>query len=262
MNFVKLINNVITFCVLLAIFAIVMTALGPFLGDMGVHTFPGIPGKIIKAIWDAITGPIFAAGFTVCIVVMFMIYIIWKIIKMFVPNFPIPFKMILLKIPPLPQLERAGIFALFDSIVGVVLSRASFGNRLMKVGFALGDFVKRNFEMVMSIAKDTAPNINFGGKESKSKDEQDNEAIDNNPDLTEQEKIEKKQSKNINSPFTDTEKQIVNEQYQLCIAENTTPITSDMSKSDITKAKTANDLAKIKCDLSKLSAFSNALNFK
>lgn len=258
-----MINWAVTVVVLIAVFAIVMTAFGPFLQEMGVHSLPGIPGRIIEAIWSAVTGPIFAMGFTLVMVVMFCIYIIWKIIKKFIPNFPIPFKKILLKIPPLPQLERAGIFGLFDALVGVILSRSSFGNRFVKVGHALGDFVVRSTGMVISTAKEVVP-TNALNKLTEDSPEEKAKAAEEaaNANLTPEEIVEKKQSKNVNSPFTDTEKQIVNEQYQLCLAETTTPITSDMSTSDINKTKLANDLAKVKCDFGKLSAYSNALNFK
>ena len=64
--------------------------------------------------------------FSLIIVLMLIMYIIWTIINIYIPEYllplPIPIRNILKDTPPLPDINKSGIFALFDSIICSLVS--------------------------------------------------------------------------------------------------------------------------------------------
>jgi len=114
--------------------------------------FTMIPSTLQKVLWSASTSFINATSTPFAIVTVFLLimYIIWLIIILFIPEylypFPIPIRKILLDIPPLPDLDNAGFFRLFDRIIEIFTTRQSIlhalGFTVETVGVFLNDATK------------------------------------------------------------------------------------------------------------------------
>jgi len=208
--------------------------------QIGVRAITGTPGIILTKLWDFITGPIFAIVFAIIVSVTFLIYIIWMIIKKFAPNFPLPLKMILLKIPPFPQLERAGIFALYDGLTRSLRSN----DRVINVAKTLGNFLTKSTPILLAeLPGNVRPDIHAAAAEE--------EVV-----------VETPQPTNQNSQFSASDKQIINDQMQQCMAENTTQITTDMSPSTAQTTRAMNMQTSIMCQFKQLQTYSNMLSHR
>ena len=97
-----------------------------------------------------------------CIVwCLLVIYIVWWVIKTFIPEWVlfIPLRMMFLAVTPFPPLTDAGILPLYDNIVGILFSGDSIGNRLIRfirsvTGFlAAGEVSRKARELLNKEAK-------------------------------------------------------------------------------------------------------------
>lgn len=193
------------------------------------------PQAFWTAIWSVAKSYIliiFGAVCTFCVIM----YFIWLIIKKFVPNFPIPFKTILLKIPPLPQLERAGIFALIHGIFSAIFGRGNLMKRLTKVGATFANFIVRNTGMLMSAARGATSKVNFYPSKV-------NVASDR-----EERKRRNKKRRPETGGFNSSPRE-VDDEYQQCIEENTIPATPDMTPKEVQQINNKNSRSAVTCKM-------------
>lgn len=225
MGFKSMIRTAILIIVLVIVYA-VLVQVKQDETKVGVEQVPGTVGSVLRRAWTAISVALVSSLFTFIIAILLFLYILWKIIKMCVPNFPIPFKLILLSIPPFPDLEKARIFALFDGIFGVILGRGTMGKRLTNFAYIIKDFLQANSSMLYDQMK----------QNSRSNEDNDSGAGGN---------------------FTAAERQMVNDQVQQCIEENTTHVTPDMDAVTTARLNATNMQNKLICELNKLKLYSN-----
>lgn len=235
----RIISIAVSVVCFIIFFAIIRIGLSLF-NKTGPDQFSGVTGSMIQRLWSFVSVVVLTSILWIIVIIMLCIYVVWKIIKKFVPNFPIPFKKILLKIPPFPQLERARIFALFDGVFGILLGRGTIFHRFVRFGENLADFVTYNGKNIIGEVKGRVPKV---GETTSAPPEE--EAEDNK-----------------NSAFSDAERQMINEQMQQCIEEKVIPITPEMSTSEATSARAANVSANLTCQVAQLQSFANLMSFK
>lgn len=163
------------------------------------------------------------------IILYIIFYLIYLAIKAFVPDtgiitFFIPLKELLLEIPPLPTLEKYGIFRLIECVVN------SFGIKpalegFMKFNFCFMEFSRDN---IRTILKMIFPELELND---------DNKYIE---DKKIDKKTDKKEEKNI------VYKQI-DEEVKICYKNNRKPIKIGMSEVERSKIEYYNNQEYIKC---------------
>lgn len=189
------------------------------------------------------------ALFYISMTFLLIMYVIYIIIKRFVPNFPIPLKKILLALTPFYELRVSGVFPLFDAVLGIIFSRDSFGNRLIRLGRAIGMFLASSIFYLTpkskSKPKAAAPKKPPPPKEGEFND---NDTTENEPDYDETMSL--------------AENKYVQKEFQQCISENYKPINDKMSEEEKTYASVSNATSKIICDIKKLQSYSTLISSK
>lgn len=186
-------------------------------------------------------------------ILMFLIimYVIYLIIKLFIPNFPIPFKTILLSITPLKELQQAGIFRLFDEIIAALTSGGPILRVILRIISAIARFLASPFYMLRSLG--TSKVIRIGGGSSSKK-----EKIDDTSAPPEETDGEPK----YDNSMSILENIYLQKEYQQCINENYKAVTPDMADLDKQKVNVQNTTSKILCDIQKMQAYANIFSGK
>jgi hypothetical protein len=178
---------------------------------------------------------------------LILVYITWLIIKKYVPNFPIPFKMILLRMPPWRPLEKAGVLQLIDSLRKIIFSNQSVEGRLSGVGRAVGNFFGKSLIYVQSYTRakisgvrtPAPPTYSVSGPSSS-------------------EAAIRKGSKP--SPYEEDEVQQIQDEYLQCIEEETIPIYNDMGGMEKAQALIKNSSASTKCKVKSMQSYSKLIS--
>ena len=182
------------------------------------------------------------------IIIFLILYIIFLIIILVVPDtgiqtFFIPLKELLLSIPPLPELEKAGVFRLFSAI-GRALKLNTFIKKLIGINNAFFTFSKDNIE---DILKSIFPNVNFDKFISGSNDDDKSIASSNNDDNdNNQDEEEEYKPKPIPKNKQKIYKKIEKEQ-EICRVNKYKHITPDMTKDEIMATKFKNSSIDSSC---------------
>jgi hypothetical protein len=177
------------------------------------------------------------------LILYYFFYIVYWIIKNIIPDTGIatlfiPIKELLLKIPPLPQLEEYGVFRLIENINNA-FGLSSFLQTIKKILIALGIF---SHEHIKRIIKTFLPNLDEQFID-KSIENSDNSTNNSNNIKTEEPK-----SKN---------KLQIEKETQLCVETNSLLTPYKASESDKAKVIANNMKNKIKCEISAISKYIN-----
>lgn len=251
MSFDKVIYYFVLFVVGFIWFTLVSFLRLPHL-RVGVYAIE--PKGAIMGAWRKIQVFLLIA-FAVIMFFMFFMYVIWLIIKKFVPNFPIPFKTILLKIPPFPQLERAGIFAFYHNIMKAIFGKGKFAKRAKLVGKTFADFIARNTEMVM---RAIGLGYMFDTFDSKKSNNGKYAQGDTRLAPSREERMARNQ-KRKDPPFEAGAYRKADDEMQQCLEENTVPITKDMSKMDRQITAQRNAMSRIICKARGIQSWSRTI---
>lgn len=229
MNFFKLIDLIILFIV---IYLLVMVGRWFVLPHLKV--FPNIPPQWL---WTSIVNVImyiFNAIFHYILMALLIIYILWIIIKKFVPNFPIPIKKILLRLPPFYPLEKAGVLPLFDNVRKIIFSNMPMSDRVKRAGKAIGNFLAGSTMYVFD-KLGVKPPIGAGAQVNSKK------------------KGKKEDEESILTPAEEYE---IQESYLQCIEQSTLPITPEMTDDDKSKLNMRNQQNTLICKINQLQVYS------
>ena len=186
-----------------------------------------------------------------------IMYIIYLLIKMFVPNiWPfLPLKNIFLSITPLYELRRAGVFGLFDAVVNLIFSSDPFLIRILKVGQAFGRFLagpaillRENGKQVV-VGKDMSMDMDTNNLLKPEKGE-DSFQDDTEGEPTYEETV---------SP---AENRYIQKEYQQCISESYIVPTNDMSDEEKSTVDIRNNASKIICDVKKIQSYGTLMSSK
>ena len=182
---------------------------------------------------------------------LLVIYIVWWVIKTFVPEWVlfIPLRMIFLAIPPFPPLTDAGILPLYDNLVHIVLSNDGPKERLVRFFKTVTGFLITGTEFVVGPlgenikAKMNEPNNNGTNSTNKTSNNNNNNNGGNGVDSTNGKQFLQMQ-----------------EDYLKCIEEGTTPIDSANSTwVDQIQQKINNNNTSMQCRLQTLSHVANII---
>lgn len=226
MNFFKIIDLIILFVV---IYLLVM--IGRWFVLPHLKVFPNIPPQWL---WTSIVNVImyiFNAIFHYILMALLIIYILWIIIKKFVPNFPIPFKKILLRLPPFYPLEKAGVLPLFDNVRKILFSRSPMSARVKRAGQAIGGFLASSTMYVFQKIGVNPPTSQYskGKKGGKAAQEE--------------------------SVFTAEEEIEIQDAYLQCIEQSTIPITPDMPSSEKSSLNLRNQQNTLICKVNQMQLY-------
>lgn len=182
-------------------------------------------------------------AYTVFFLIM---YIIWKIINLFVPKI-FGIRKLFLRIPPLPQLNRAGIFRLFDGIFGSIFNRLAVSEKFKRFGKVILDFFISNKKIIADAVKPGLDKVavTFNPPKSDNIDQVSNNKRPPKPDY-----------------ITDTEKRTVDELYQQCLEEKLLNVSSKMNTLEKQSINIQNANSKTLCKIKMLQDNINLLSFK
>lgn len=199
-----------------------------------LKVFPNIPPQFLWTTGVKVVLYAMNAIFHYILMALLIIYILWIIIKRFFPNFPIPLRMIFLRLPPFRPLERAGVLPLIDRIVKTILSTAPLPDRLISAGTAFATFVAKSVAFVFKTVGINPPADRYVG-------ESDPKPVSE-------------------SPFNADEEREIRESYLQCVEESTISTTPDMTPSQRQQADVKNTTNTTLCKVKMLSTYSDILS--
>ena len=256
-----IIDTIVLFVTAYLLFQIGRWTILPHL-KVGVFSFPGADGMIFKTIMYMFLS-IMTMIFHWIIAILFAIYVLWKIIKTYVPEliFIFPVRSILLAMPPFPPLEAAGILPLYDNIVNTLLSGDSILVKLRNIVFALIGFLRSSMNYILSF-------IGIGGKKtivvpvppppivSDSKIEADKQSNKQSQDTYLQSKA------TSDSKITPAQKQEIHSSYLRCIEENVPPLPPDASAIETAYYTLKSSTTTVQCQANAFNAYSDILSLQ
>ena len=250
MNILKIIHICVAFCVIFTCVLILRWLVLPHL-KVWVRALPPAP------IWESMWAAAMAVGQQLLpwiLAAFLFLYLIYKIIQMFVCKIPLVGKVIckiVNRIPPFPELKQAGIFNLFDAIFGIVFSFDTLSGRLKRLGLAILNFIQSNFTMVIHTTDEAL------GISQKVDKLNSNIKLPTTINLTNgqgsSDYTQPQPTPPPENPIIQDEQREVDDKYQLCVAENTTPITGDITDvATIKQIQLRNNIQETICKANKL----------
>lgn len=213
------------------------------------------PQVLIMGVWQKVRAVLLII-FGIVMAFIACMYVVWRIIKKYVPNFPIPLKMIFLKIPPLPQLERAGLFAFIEGVLNALGHFYNPPAALTGLLHTFRNFMRLNTWRVLQTIG-VANNI----QQLTSASTYNVNTYKGEYDRVEAEKRAAQERGKIagESPFTASQYLRVDEEYVQCVEENTIPVSEDMSKSERKEIIDKNTSARVSCQMNGIKAIFRTL---
>lgn len=246
MDLMGVINAAITFCILFVFFNFLRLLILPHL-KVGVFSLS--PSPFWLMVWSYINRVLLII-LVVILIIMYNLWILWHVIRKFVPNI-FGIRKLLLSFPPFPQLTKARIFALFDAIANIFNIKGPFIDRFLNLGTEIGNFIAANTELALRVSgmKDGVEEIKRLSRE---------EASGGGAE------IQPKRNGNEPPPkiFDKSEQHYVDDYYQQCMEENTIPITADASEADKRELQVRNMTTSTICKIKKFQALVNQLSYK
>ena len=240
MDFMDLLINIAIAIILLHIITFIYSIYDGVYRPATTNSDSGFSTYEIKNIGKGILDQVSAKSIPVFILILalfIVMYIIYLVIIYVIPptGFPtlfIPIRELLLKIYPLPALIEKGVFRLFDRILELFGLKASLITFLIKFTGALTDFTKDNIkDVLIMLAPSLEPQINDYAKKV---EESFNENNKNNQGLIDLENSEVHRK--------------IQEDKEICIAQNTKIITPNMSATEKININIKNNFEKVNCE--------------
>jgi len=255
MNLFRIIRLCIAFIIIFTFILIIRWTVLPHL-KVFFHALP--PAPLWEGAWNAFIG----AGLQIMPFIIAVFLVLWAVytaIKKTVCRIPL-FGKIICKIidrtTPFPELKRAGIFALFDAIIGIIFSPDSLSKRFTRLGQALAAFIESNFTFAAETTDEVlgiTPMINKINSSIQ---------LPKTIKLTGTDKVGKPYNDyehpkpEVNdAPLLTDEQREMDDKYQMCIAQNTTQLTPDIiDPEQINYIKVQNQFARTQCKVNKLQS--------
>lgn len=241
--------------------------------------FPNLPPvPVVRGLYTVVLEAL-KAIFHYILIFLLIMYVIYCIIRAFVPPFIlfIPLRQPLLDLTPLYELRVSGIFPLMDRVVKIIFSNMPFGRRIMSAFQAVGQFMARSIGFIFG-------QLNFVKMALRSKLADMTSSSSGSSTRTSQPKptstaqsrsqaLKKKRDPNSTDPMMENEEGsaeptfkpnytkkgniYVENEYQRCIEKNYKQITPDMSTWKRLQASLSNNNTSITCGVQKLKHYSN-----
>jgi hypothetical protein len=234
--------KIIHYCIVFVVF-IISLSVGRWIVLPGINVFiPALEIPPLTGLWQGIMGILSGQVLTAIIVVMLMLWIIYKIlIRIF------PINLIIKNMTPFKELKRSGIFGLFDALLNIFVSRDNAKTRMIKLFRAIGNFFKGNFVMMRETLREilgikSSSAVPFSAKAEPMKG------------AGQEEKDE--------SPFSPEELRRTNEEFQQCIEENVTIVGPDTDSTEKTIANAKNSVVEVQCKIKAMQVAMNNFAYK
>lgn len=288
MGIMRIIDMCVAFVILFIFFMIFRLLLFPD-PDLSVEKLP--PEQLMRPLWRFIV----TVGYTIfkwIIVIIFAIWVFWHILKLI----PIIGQIIIAVVPPFRQLEKAGIFRLYDDLVWNIITFNLVGvfRALMRFFKTSGQYIVQSItgmsikqkqtqiiQNVTSISNATYNNSSdtettissnsstssdvrakstTSGATSKATTTGTTSKTSTPVSETKPEDIE--QDAEQESKFTSAERKAIEDKLQICISQNTTPIYSSMSLTDKLQIQVNNQNTILACKANSIGDFVQATKVK
>ena len=240
-----IISFIINFIVLYILFQVCRWFILPHL-KIGVYALP--PQVVWRTLWAGLT-VVLNAVFHWVLAILFCIYVIWMIIKRYVPEMIlfIPLRAMLLAIPPFPPLEQAGILPLIDDIVNIIFSGDSFMNRIRRFFIAIYNFFRNAGRYVIEL---------LGGSVGYKPPER----IEPPPPPTNEIKADQEEVPDDPETLSTQDKSTIRAAYLACLEKNVAPIPANMATFDKIKLMLNNQGVTAQCQLDSFNAYSKVIS--
>jgi hypothetical protein len=234
MSIKSVINSIIAFCVFFIIWVFLAICVLPHITGM-----IGLPSLQPYELWRGIYKVLERVGliaFSSIMLIFIILYVVYKIINA-LPD--ILLSMIGWVWPPFPQLIAAGIFPLFDSILGAIFSTDTVERRFNIVANGVKNMFTEGLVFLINDLRELGfpPNGN-ALTPPKPHPIPDREPSKNPPAITSQVQA------------------AIDQKYNQCLQENLINITADMTSGKLQYANVANQVTRVKC---KMNQFTNAM---
>lgn len=258
MGIMRFIDLCITIVVLFILFMISRIF---FLPDS--NTSPGKlpPEEVTGSVWR-VSLTLFFIIFKWIVIIIFAIWVFWHILKLI----PIIGQIIIAVVPPFRQLEKAGIFRLYDDLFVNILKLNIIGifRALLRFYKTAGQYV---FQRVtgISIKKTKAKivkDVNDAATPTSSVPPEDQGPYKPSPAEKEQNSTPPGTTDATDeSKFTAAQHKAVEDKLQLCISERTLPIYSSMTEMEKTQTRVSNNNVSITCKAESINDYMKMKNF-
>lgn len=243
--------------------------------------FPNLPPvPVVRGIYTIVLEAL-KAVFHYILIFLLIMYVIYCIIRAFVPAFIlfIPLKQPLLDLTPLYELRVSGIFPLMDRVVEIIFSSMPFTQRIMRALQAIGKFMASSVGYIFGQLNFVKIALNqklseMTGRYSSSTQISRSTSTPKKSGTVQSRSQALKQKRDPNStdPLMDAEGGVeptfkpnyskkgniyVENEYQRCIEKNYKEITPDMSMTNRLQATISNNNTSITCNVQKLKHYSN-----
>lgn len=202
--------------------------------DILPGTTPQIYITIMKGIHNVLT-TVFGYTFVIVTVIVVVLFFIWLILK----SLPWPMNY-LAEIPPLNELRDAGVFALYERIIEILMKFEGPRVVFKDISLSITGFLKKFL-------------IKFLDKYNPQLAEKlRNAPGEKLPELEKEEEYESKEEKQKNKDkksMMNKMSNIIDESIERCIMNNKKNITNDMSSSEKLKTNMMNRFGEIQCQL-------------
>jgi hypothetical protein len=227
MGILTIINTCVAFCVFIIIWTFLSICVLPHLWD-----YIGIPALPPQEVWKPIYAGMQRAGliaFVVIITLFLLLYVIYRIIKL-LPG--ILLAMIGWMWPPFIQLEQAGIFPLFDSILGAIFSLDPIKTRMQIIANGLEGMFRNGITFIANDLQELGfpPNA---------------KPIPPPPLYPVSEIVPPANP----TAISDKSQAGIEQKYNECLQEKIVNITNGMSAKDIQNANISNQYTRVNCKL-------------
>lgn len=288
MGIMRIIDMCVAFVILFIFFMIFRLLLFPD-PDLSVEKLP--PEQLMRPLWRFIV----TVGYTIfkwIIIIIFAIWVFWHILKLI----PIIGQIIIAVVPPFRQLEKAGIFRLYDdlvwniitfNLVGVFRALIRFfktsGQYIVQsiTGVSIKQKQKQIVQNITSVSDITYNNSDTGASSSSksttsgtSSNTSTNSTISSNTPTvttsgketstktTETKQEEIQQDAEQESKYTPAERKAIEDKLQICISQNTTPVYSSMKPMDKAKIQVNNQNAILACRANSVGDYVQTIQVK
>lgn len=236
MGLKEVIDYSVAFCVLVLIWSLLSFFVAPNLfGQLFVPSLE--PTPLFRALYAVMCK--FAEYAVIVILCVFaFLWAVYCIIEMCVPG--IFLAMIGWTFTPFSELRDAGIFALFDGVLGPLTGLYSKGDP-PTLPQAIIEFIQKGAHFIVMTS----------GIDDKDK-------LDD-PTQTPERQESYKNTRQVDRTVSDDIQMSIDDRLQQCLEENLINITKDMSIGDVYKAKTQNQSVALKCKLQQIQMSLNTM---
>lgn len=261
------------FAIIRFMILIIIITVAWFVGRMtvlpAIKIFPSMPPEpIIRGVYTVVLEAT-KAIFHYILIFLLIMYIIYCIIRKFVPRYIlfIPLRQPLLDLTPLYELRVSGIFPLMDRLAGILLNSMPFSHRIYGAFMAVGKFLQSSVGYIFRELSPFQQKINqsVSGASSSSSSRPPPARAQSRQDALKNKRDPNAEEANLENEggsepiykanYTERQNQYVEKEYRQCVESQYTEVKPGMSTIDRLLANINNNRVAITCNVEKLKHY-------